>query len=97
MTIRVIASSGFVEAETLVESLGLLEQGMHDHAADADGVGRTDDAQRGIPKQGAAKPLAMMWGFHRQSAQHNDRHGSGMLRRKRPGAAAEATALDARA
>ena len=46
---------------------------MDDQAANADAVGRIDDAARGILEQGAAQAIAVLVASHRETPEHHYR------------------------
>ena len=45
---------------------------MHEHAANADGLGRVEDPVGGILEQGATETVALVGSLDGQSCQHDD-------------------------
>jgi hypothetical protein len=88
---------GRIETQRAIEKSSVLAQGMYENASNADRVRGVQNSKRGILKQGSAHASTLVRAINGQASKDHTGIRFGMFRRKRPGLAATATALEASA
>ncbi len=74
----------WVESQGRIEGFRFLGNGVHEDAANADRVGRIDDAHGGIPKQDAAEATTLMGAVDCEAGQDHDGDRSGHIAPEAP-------------